>query len=293
MTSLFPEIVQIQTTSSCNARCIICPYYKSSKNNPSGIMDIKLFNKIINECKDYPLKIINLFLMNEPLMDKRLPKLISIIKDKIPTTKVDISTNASLLTEKMSHQLLDSNLDSITLSIHGFDKNEYESIMKGLVFSETISKINKFLEINYNKNNKIRTTINIKNIKNKFYLNKEQIISEFRKKGAFIHEGLLTNRGGNVENFEAITNNYFYAAPVCKRPFGYMGVLFDGKIVACCADYNRENIIGDVSKQTIKEVWNNKLYKHMRNSFNKNDFNDFNLCKLCKINHSLKQKAYI
>jgi len=76
--------------------------------------------------------------------------------------------------------------------------------------------------------------------------------------------------------------------PKCKMPFfGPPNIRMDGKVVACCfitypfemkfvcqngkiarkTMLHEPIIVGDVTKQTIKEIWDNDIYKQLRKSF--------------------------
>lgn len=88
--------------------------------------------------------------------------------------------------------------------------------------------------------------------------------------------------------------------PKCKMPFfGPPNVRVDGKVVACCfitypfkmkfvcqngkiarkTMLHEPIIVGDVTKQTIKEMWNNNIYKQLRESYNRGKL--MNPCDIC------------
>jgi hypothetical protein len=43
-----PEIVQIESTNICNARCVFCP--RDEMKRRQGVMDDFLYRKIVDEC---------------------------------------------------------------------------------------------------------------------------------------------------------------------------------------------------------------------------------------------------
>ena len=45
---VLPEIVQIESTNICNAKCVFCP--RDDMHRDEGIMDMALFRKIADEC---------------------------------------------------------------------------------------------------------------------------------------------------------------------------------------------------------------------------------------------------
>lgn len=71
----------------------------------------------------------------------------------------------------------------------------------------------------------------------------------------------LTNRAGNVPGRPIVyLNNY------CVRPFTQLYIAHDGRVVLCCQDWSFEEIMGDVTKNTIDEIWNGEKYRQFRTS---------------------------
>ncbi|MBU1854937.1 MAG: radical SAM protein, partial [Nanoarchaeota archaeon] len=141
MSLSFPNTVQIQTSNKCNADCVFCPYSHTEAKKDFQIMDWKLYKKIIDECSENKVQNILPFLFNEPLLNKELVKYINYAKEKNPASVIKIFTNGSLLTNKLSKELLDSKIDQVIFSFNGSTKEEYESSMKNLDFEKTKKRI--------------------------------------------------------------------------------------------------------------------------------------------------------
>ena len=59
----------------------------------------------------------------------------------------------------------------------------------------------------------------------------------------------------------------------CKEFWrGNLIVLWDGKIVPCCVDYEGEMILGDANKEKLVNIWNSKNTKKFRQMHNKKIF---------------------
>ncbi len=65
---IFPKILSIEFTSACNAKCIMCPQPEMDRKKEN--MSFELIEKIIKDCKNKPLKKINLFWMGDSTVDK-------------------------------------------------------------------------------------------------------------------------------------------------------------------------------------------------------------------------------
>ncbi len=138
----YPLGIDIGTTNLCNAQCIMCPHSKLKK---MGTMDFGLYKKIIDNCERLKIKNLILSFFGEPLLDKGLIKKIRYAKSK--NMEVAFYSNASLLDEKWSKELIESGLDSITISFDGYSRETYEKIRKNLKFETTKNNILKLITI--------------------------------------------------------------------------------------------------------------------------------------------------
>ncbi len=121
----FPFRVQIETTSYCNAKCIMCAHPIMPRRNQH--MEQGLYEKLISELAQHrdQLKILSLHFMGEPLMDPLLFERIKLAK-QAGIQEVQINTNIQLLTPEKARLLLESGIDTITFSMGGLDKESQE-----------------------------------------------------------------------------------------------------------------------------------------------------------------------
>ncbi len=54
----FPNNIQIQTTSFCNASCGFCPYPETSQEHPMGRMKEDLFRSIVDQLADHEISLL-------------------------------------------------------------------------------------------------------------------------------------------------------------------------------------------------------------------------------------------
>ena len=63
-----PEIVQIESTNICNAKCVFCP--RDEMQRRQGIMTVELFRKIVDECADLGITHVRMHNYGEAFMDR-------------------------------------------------------------------------------------------------------------------------------------------------------------------------------------------------------------------------------
>ncbi len=76
-----------------------------------------------------------------------------------------------------------------------------------------------------------------------------------------------------------------YAKPpvsgYCDWPNYALYVKPDGKVLACCHDFDGVNLVGDLARQSVKEVWYGDAYSKLRERLNHGDRSVSTLCSQC------------
>ena len=123
----YPPNINIEITSMCNLRCIMCYQSDKSFSNKSkgymGHMEMDVFKKIIDELHQN-VEALTFASRGEPTLHPKIDEMLKYCEGKFLGLK--LNTNATLLTEKKIHNLLSSDLQSLVLSID--EKNK--AIMK-------------------------------------------------------------------------------------------------------------------------------------------------------------------
>ncbi|MEK6589443.1 MAG: radical SAM protein [Nitrospinota bacterium] len=278
-----PFKVTIEITNACNSNCIMCP--RQSMTRPVKNMDFDLYRKIIDDCGRTGVKIIQPFNFGEPLMHYKFGDFIRYAKGHTKS-RVQISTNASMLDYERGMEILDSGLDRINIDIDGFTKYTYERIRKNLDFDAVIENTERFIELKKRLKKNIFITISIIHMKETL-----GEIGEFKKYWRKRVDRVLDVKYntwiGSVEDRNASANTGIiptsprkFNCP-CKMLWDQMVILQDGRVALCCLDYNGEVIIGDMQNESIIEVWNGMPLKLLRQKQIELRFDEISICRGC------------
>src|SRR5215204_6965774 len=63
---ILPEIVQIESTNICNAKCVFCP--RDEMHRRQGIMSFDLFRKVVDECAELAITHVRVHNYGEPVV---------------------------------------------------------------------------------------------------------------------------------------------------------------------------------------------------------------------------------
>lgn len=282
----FPKVVQFETHSACNARCVFCPYSFTYKTQPQGVMSNELFYKIVDELKKHRVRRISPYMNNEPFLDREMVKKLIHIRSEIPDSKIVLTTNGSKLDKETVDELVKYNpLDYLYISFQGVEKEGYEETMRGsLKFEETMENVLYLIEkIKSSEHRKPFKVVITMVATNKIDVHKA--MKFWKEKGIKAQWTNLENRGGNIIDFENLKpekakTRKFYN---CTRLFKQAYILFNGDMVLCCTDYSRKVVLGNVKEKSIEEVWNSEKAWKIRRLYFEKKFDKIPLCKDCQI----------
>ncbi len=276
-----PRAIQIQTISGCNGNCIFCPNKKTKIDIPYGKkMDADLFKRIIDQCVTMNVRRISPYLMNEPLMDEDLPQRVDYIsKKKKRRQYTKINSNGALLTREMAGGLMDAGLDKLHISIQGIDPANYAHLMK-LDFDRVINNVEQAVKIK--EKGSYATELRVVMLDtNEIHPRLDEIRAFWNERGLKIHVNQMENRGThNQIQTSKISANKLSAFRWCDRLFRQAYVLYDGRMVQCCSDWEQTKILGDLSRDSLQTVWNGPDYMVYRQKFIDGDLKG-SICNGC------------
>jgi len=121
-TTDFFNDVTIETATECNRQCGYCPNSLTDRSRPDGAfkMPASLYQSIIKQLSEIGFKgRISPHGYGEPLLDERLPDLVSYTHRLLPRCKIWIYTNGDLLTPPRYRELVDTGVNRFVVTQHG------------------------------------------------------------------------------------------------------------------------------------------------------------------------------
>jgi len=290
-----PWVIFVDPTDVCNFRCKFCPSSDvkllRKVGRPRDFMRLPLFRKIVEDiCEfDKPIKVLRLYLHGEPLLNSNFAKMVKYAKDSGCCEKVDTTTNGSRLNPKLNLEIIEAGLDRINISIEGINAEQY------LEFSRVKIDFDKFVEnIKHFYDNRKQCEMIIKidgdflseEDKQKFY----DIFGDICD-GIFIEHTMNCWHGfdGPKQNEEfGIYGQPIHKVKVCPYVFYSMSINVDGVVSQCFLDWARVLKVGNVRKESVKDIWNSDLLNKVRIHFLKKEMKWHFVCGDCsQLSHGM------
>ena len=142
------EAFQIEVTSRCNIKCVMCPVTVLADRWPQRDMRWETFEAIAGAFEHTAW--VYLQGWGEPLLHRRIFDMIA--KAKSAGCRVGFTTNGTRLTPRTGGRLLDLGLDLLAVSIAGATATTHEAIRVGSDFSRLTQNLRRFLLLRGERN---------------------------------------------------------------------------------------------------------------------------------------------
>ena len=289
-----PFSVGITVSDFCNFHCQYCEHasetggVKSPKN-----LSLQAFREIAAQLEEwYALqpqpartKVLRMWGLGEPLINPELPEMIAYAKAHGLADRIEVTTNASLLTEALSRRLIDAGLTRLIVSIQGMSEEKYRDICRyPISYPKLMQNLQYFFE--HRKNCKV------------FIKTVDVAVSSEEEKAAFYDTFSPVCDTMNIEHIFAAFDDVDYKAilpefdgttryhypyqkkEVCDSLFSLINIQTNGD-VDCCGCKFPPLVIGNLYQKPLKEIWNGNLHRVYMEKHLTGRFRDLEKCRHC------------
>ena len=294
---LFPLVLQVQTINRCNGKCSMCPYPYTVHLQPREVMEDELYSKIVRECAaEEDFRELVPMAQNEPLLDPKLEERIAEFKRlAMPHQTVEIVTNGTALTPLRFEKLVQSGLDTITISLSAFTQATYERLVEGLSWKQVTRNLEAI------SSSTLRSRINIF-LRYVRQAGNEDEFSAFQKywtrRGLNVSNYEINNRSGALQDYESRqpVKSFLFKRTrksmgrkllkgSCPHAFGVMHILKNGDVPLCANDWHNRHLLGNIREQSIREIYNSPRINEIRALMEQGRFNEIEACRDCSFWH--------
>jgi len=274
-----PVSISIEPTTSCNLRCPECPSGLRSFTRPTGMMKKELFESVINQLAP-SLSYLIFYFQGEPYLHPHLLEMVRLASRKKIYTAT--STNAHYLTDEVAKETVESGLDRLIISLDGTTQESYQSYRIGGKLDKVIEGTKNILRWKKELKSKTPHVIfqflvvrhNEHQIEDVKKLANELGVDEVRLKTAQIYDfengSELIPLNDKYSRYEKNqTGKYSIKNGLldeCWKMWHSCVVTWDGKVVPCCFDKDAHFVLGDLNKNSFKEIWEGEKYNLFRKS---------------------------
>ncbi|MBU0647959.1 SPASM domain-containing protein [Patescibacteria group bacterium] len=262
----FPLAMCVNVHTFCNQSCRMCPYHELKKVLPMGVMEWKLYQKLIDEFKSDGGQIVTFNNFSEIFAHPKGVEYVLAALNK--NIDVYLVSNGTFLTKEIVSKLFDNNFRGVIyVSCHGFS----DKTVKKVTGVDNFGRVKKNLEYLAKKHSRPSNIIvqYVVGEGNKHEL--EAARKHWQSLGISfnqISEHSFADRNYRVMDKRNISqddrlfgcNSWGHDGGL---PFYQIVIQCDGRVTLCCMDVRQEYVLGNVTDSSIKEVWNSDSFKKM------------------------------
>jgi radical SAM protein with 4Fe4S-binding SPASM domain len=214
-------------------------------------MELELFKRIIDEASSYPEMIFVLHRRGESMLHPQFNEMLNHIAGKFK--EVQMATNATMLTSEKFEAIVNG-LDFLSFSLDTPDRfNETRLPAK---YEKVEDKILKFLEFNKGRVKTQASMVKTADTTDEMCIEFTEIWKEKVDRVRIYEEHSADGEFGSLLNPRK-------ERKPCVMPIYEMLIYDTGVVARCNHDWDSDGM-GDVTKNTLKEVWLNPKYIDLR-----------------------------
>jgi radical SAM protein with 4Fe4S-binding SPASM domain len=289
-----PLVVQMFPIYACNFTCRYCVFSveKAKRGFISDkiVMEMGLYKKCIDEMSAFTnkIKVLRFVGMGEPLLHTHIAEMVEYGVAKGVADRVEILTNASLLTPRLSDTLIAAGLSRLVVSLQGTSSRKYREVCgAGINISDMVDNLKYFFE------NKGKAHLHIKIID--YALDGKDDEKKFYELFGDICDTIGIERAGSIfpfVNYKDVLKGKDmsltqFGLPVtevhvCPQPFFTLQINPDGKVVPCYS-IAYPIIVGDCNTQSVCDIWKSAEFRQFRLKMLDGAANVCETCSDCNI----------
>lgn len=253
----YPDHVDLELSAACNMKCPMCYTVTDEflERVPRTNMDFALFRKVVDELAGSGVYSIRLSWRGEPTLNRHFMDCVR-YATAAGIKEIDSLTNALRLTPEMFEELVDLRMAWLTISFDGTGAT-YERIRKPAKYDEMVAKIRTFAEIKRRK----RSAKPVVRLQGVWPAIQEDPGTYFDTFTPIVDEIAVNSLLDYLHEDTAIE---YLPGFTCPVPFQRLAVSSEGMVFMCLNDEMGRVPIGDVRRQTIREIWNSPGMRRVR-----------------------------
>lgn len=259
-----PTRAWVETTSHCNLKCSFCGN-RDLKKEERGYMDFGLFSSLADQASG-KIGQFNLFHRGESLLHPQIAEMVKYARDRGIRNR--INTNATRLTEEIGRRLIEEQLDILSFSFDGYDREMYEKNRPNAKFDEVLKNILRFLALKKEMNSeKPFVSIEVMELDQRSPEEMKAMRADFQARFAGLPlDKFVIRHPHNWAGMVSIEDPSTLPKKriPCPLLWHALVIFWDGSVLPCPQDFFGKLRLGDASKENLLDIWNGEALRNLR-----------------------------
>ena len=277
-----PKTAFLELTNKCNLRCKMCIYQKMQEK--TGYISRSNFEDYVNQLSEMKLESLSLHFGGESLIHpdfKDFLKYAISRRDQGKIGSINWTDNGMLFNQDIADLVVELKVDSINFSLDGVGQinddirlgSKYSVIEKNIKYllkkrgSDPKPTV-KLLVVDYGKTDEQKLSL---------YREWVHLVDEISLIPSILPDNTWENKNTISQKLKTMS-----PPPFCSFPLKTIAISWDGKVTGCCLDYAFKMVLGDATKESIKQIWWGSKFQALRKAVLTNTFHVDSPCYGCE-----------
>ena len=278
----FPLTVSLELVNRCNLKCIMC--YTAHHLETKSTLALGTIEKVLAECQanDVPAMVIGMG--SEALLYKNVREVVAKAR-QAGVMDIFFGTNATLLDEAMSEFLVEQRVARVEISLDAATRETYARIRSKDELERVEANVRKLVEVKRRLNSALPVVRLCFCVQPENLAEKDAFLAKWRDWVDYIDfqervdfqyvTPLIEGRTAALPSAEELPAKNVY----CDYPFNSLHVWASGEVTPCCTYYGRALVLGNVKRQSLKEIWQGEKIATIRKELKTGNLNP--TCRIC------------
>lgn len=277
-----PAQIHVEITPHCNLACGFCPVHNMTRGEP--LTRDEVIDVLRQACAMRP-EYVDFVNYNEPLTCKDFWTYAAIVTSLLGHGHLGLVTNGTVMTEEIAFRLISLGLRQVVFSVDAVSPEVYARVrprhtpdgpredhgIRDLVYRNVDLYIDCLRRAGSSAWPVVQMTVCDANAHEA-----EAFLAYWSKRP--VSQALTLNctgRGGERP----------FTSPTvipCRAILDGLWVLSDGRVVACCEDWNGEDAVGDVREESLSRIWRGARIEKFRQAHFAGRKNEIGVCARCQ-----------
>lgn len=281
----FPLRFQLEITSACDSKCIMCPRHSKAFTRGSRHLDPELFYKAIDEISQFENYQLQLCHIGESLLHPKVFELLDYMKQYPQLGAKWMSSKGQNLTDDVIRKTLLSGIDFFNLSLLAMTSETYAKVSPGGDFETVRANLLRVAELKREMGLK-KPVVRVQMIEmQETYAELDAFLEQWHDKADMLSVNKLETFGDRLKDGYTF-NGKVAALPertTCNRlKRGDLYLLSNGEVTICDTDFDGKLSLGNLRDMTFKEMRDGKKYRQLLLLHDEKRFDEIELCANCQ-----------
>lgn len=270
----FPLTLYIELVNRCNFHCVMC--YTKHHSESRAELSFEVLEKIFKESKENKLPSIVLGMGGEALLYKDIKKVFKMIKEA-GLQDIFLGTNASLLNDDIIDFIVRNKITRLKISLDAATPQIFGKIRTIGSLEQIERNIEKLIACK-KKYNSFLPIIRISFVvMDENFEEIQAFIDKWKDRADCIDfqrciDFSYVDKSMEIDQ-EIIKNSF------CSGPFFSLSIWADGHVTPFCTFYDLKLPLGNIYKESLKDIWNGEKLREIRERLISKKFNP--ICQKC------------